>query len=205
MIILKAAIITIGVEILISILEIFTSFRYPLSAYSPYAAFFGRNEYDDSLFSERVLTYIGTTPTGFMGNPNNLATVLVLFLPFFLFMKNRKVGIMASFLILLITFYSGSRGSLVAAIILFIIYMVMYNLKRFLKFIVILPLIIIVLISLCNSLRIETILLSSSRMPIIFFIALISYSHSDLACCPLSKVDLLIAICEKSCSLLLDP
>lgn len=140
--ILNVAIITITVEIIISILEIFTNFRYPLSPYSPFSSIFGRSGFDESDFSEIALEYLATTPTGFMGNPNTLATVLVLFLPYFLFYKNRKFSIFFTFLTLVCIFYTGARGVIFTSLLVIIIYLSLYSWKKLLTFISILPLIL---------------------------------------------------------------
>lgn len=136
---IKVLLITGSTEISISLLEIFTSFRYPLSPFSKYSVVFGYNGFDETMYSERALNYLEITPTGFMGNPNDLAIVLTLILPYFLIIKNKKIAIIISLLILLVIFYTGSRGGLITAVIILLAFLGTINLARLLRYIFVLP------------------------------------------------------------------
>ena len=63
-------------------MEAFTDFRLPVSPYSNYLSYFGRNV-DLSELNESVLSYIMQSPTGFQWNPNNLAVTFLIIAPFF--------------------------------------------------------------------------------------------------------------------------
>ena len=77
--------------ILLSLLEIFTSFRWPISSLSYHNDWFGReNIVMNILKTERINGYIDSSPTVFFWNPNNLAVFLCL-----------EVGLMSFFLLLL--------------------------------------------------------------------------------------------------------
>lgn len=133
------------IEIMISLLEIFTTFRYPLSPYSSWVKYFGRSGIDWDVLTYTAVKYIETTPTGFMANPNNLATTLNLFLPYFLFLKNKKVSLFLSSAILIIIFYCGSRGNIIAYFLILFFFLSFYNLRRFSVTITLSPLIFSIL------------------------------------------------------------
>lgn len=114
------------IEIVISLLEGTTSFRYPISPYYDGVDFFNRNiGYDPSLKAS-ILEAIKNTPTGFRWNPNNLAVSMLITLPFFIFQPNRWLRYIASPAILIVILLTGSRGILIAlfvmAIFLFLFY-----------------------------------------------------------------------------------
>jgi teichuronic acid biosynthesis protein TuaE len=107
--VLKSIGIVLVVEIIFSLLESFTSFRLPISPFSEISHFFGR-EGSLHLFKASEIESILVTPTGFRGNPNNLANMMILFLPFILF---RKMNVYAKSifvaLILVVILMTGSR------------------------------------------------------------------------------------------------
>jgi len=121
--VLKAIGIVLTVELIFSLLESFTSFRLPLSPFSEISYIFGR-EGSLHLFKASEIQSILITPTGFRGNPNNLANMMILFLPFILF-KRMNVYVKSIFVVLIfiVILMTGSRLVLVAFILLFFAYL----------------------------------------------------------------------------------
>lgn len=105
------------VEIIVSLLEVFTQFRFPTSPYSQYSSYFSRSGGDLSGLSARASAYVESLPTGFMGNPNNLALLMVMLLPYFLFSNNKFVKLIGSIVIFTIIISAGSRGVFISAVI----------------------------------------------------------------------------------------
>lgn len=143
---LNVALLTLGIQMIIAFLESYTPFRYPLSNYSINAGIFGRQEFEPTKHTDNILEKIEAIPTGFMGNPNNLATVLILFLPYFLFMKNRKVGIPLSTLLMLIVINTGSRANIIASIFVIFLYIVVFNYKKIKKVLYVIPIALLILV-----------------------------------------------------------
>jgi len=129
-------------EIFISLLEIFTPFRWPISPYSEYAHIFNRQGTDFDLFSDEVVYLIKLAPTGFAGNPNNLALTLVTILPFFLFSKQWIVKLLGLTAILIITVFTGSRGAFIALLFGMMVYLFIKNKLVFIAIIISLALLI---------------------------------------------------------------
>ncbi len=105
------------VEMLIGLLESFSSFRFPISPYSQLIHLFGRKYSIPEGLQLDSIKQLLSTPTGFHWNPNNFATVMVLVLPFFFQCKNRLTKILASFLCSYLIFISNSRTAILALII----------------------------------------------------------------------------------------
>lgn len=104
----------VAIEICLSILEGLRVVRLPFSPYSPYREYFGRSPIDMNEFSEGLRDYIEALPTGFMGNPNNLASFLVIMLPFFLFHRVVLIRVFGSVSILTVVYMCGARAALIA-------------------------------------------------------------------------------------------
>jgi teichuronic acid biosynthesis protein TuaE len=102
-------------EITICLFEHLTSFRLPISPLSPLATYVGRLPYN---VAANTLDY--SIPTGFHWNPNNLAVVMTILLPFFLFYKNKFIQIMGSLSLLILIYATHSRGAMLATIIILI-------------------------------------------------------------------------------------
>lgn len=126
---LKAIGIVLIIELIFSLLESFTSFRLPISPFSEISHLFGR-EGSLHLFKVSEMESILITPTGFRGNPNNLANMMILFLPFVLF-KNMNVWIkgLIAFLIAVVIIMTGSRLVFVVFVMMFFTYLYTINLK----------------------------------------------------------------------------
>jgi teichuronic acid biosynthesis protein TuaE len=117
------------IDIFMSFLESVTSFRLPISPFSQYVTYFGRENSLNNIAFNGVITY----PTGFHWNPNNLATTLAIIFPFFLIIKK---GI-SKYLILIVTFLiivtTSSRANMISVAIIFLIYLIWYRRKLFIK------------------------------------------------------------------------
>ncbi len=111
-------------EIGISILEIFTQFRMPISPYSNYVTFFGKEPIE--LNSLDLLSQISTfnPPTGFHWNTNNLAITMILALPFFLCSNNTFSKTVGTLCITIITVFTSSRAVFLALILIFSFYLI---------------------------------------------------------------------------------
>lgn len=119
-------------EIVIAIMEIFTSFRLPTSPFSEYASLFDRKATDFGLFEDEAVEYIKSMPTAFQGNPNNLAVVMATIMPFFLFYPRLIVKVIGSLSVLLIIIMAGSRGAFIGAAFGMALYIAITHFKRFL-------------------------------------------------------------------------
>ena len=135
---------TVIFEFVIIILEIFKIFRLPTSPYSEYAALFHRKGTDFSLLdNDNIVLAIKSTPTGFYGNPNNLAVFVIMTLPFFLLSKKIYVRISGILMSLIVIIATGSRGVFIA----FLVGMVMYVFLEHRRFFFVAFLVTILLLS----------------------------------------------------------
>jgi len=123
------------VEMIISLLEMYTKFRMPLSPYSPYLSFFGR-EYVPG-FDVALMEY---TPTGFHWNPNDLAIAMCLLFPFFLLAKRWWVQLSGIVVIFLIVVATDSRACLITLFLMAVLSILLYQ-RKLLK--VVIPLLLV--------------------------------------------------------------
>jgi teichuronic acid biosynthesis protein TuaE len=110
------------IEIIMSLLEVFTPFRMPVSSLSSLVGYFGRSSDLLHNLDESVLKYTLSRPTGFHWNINDLATAMAIIYPFFLaFHKSiiKWVGIVAIITVIVAT---ASRGALAAIILMTVFY-----------------------------------------------------------------------------------
>jgi teichuronic acid biosynthesis protein TuaE len=119
------------IEFIVSFLEIFRIFRWPTSPYSKYAPLFNRNPKNFSYLNDKALLVIESMPTGFSGNPNDLAVLIVMVLPFFLFSQKFYIRILGIILSLIIIGFTGSRGVFIAFCIGMIVYFFMQYRRLF--------------------------------------------------------------------------
>jgi len=117
----RAASIVFIFEIILSLMEVFTDFRLPISRYSDMANYFGR----ESILTKEVLEnndlqYMFSMPTGFHWNPNNLSAVMVIVFPFFLNYKRPIVALIGSIAIVTIIVASGARICFLALCLVFL-------------------------------------------------------------------------------------
>ncbi len=113
----KALSIAFIIELGLSVLEVLRIVRYPISPLSPYVGLFGRaaEAEDFSLYSSLVTEYTMRRPTGFEWNINNLAVLMLMLLPFFVFLKKRLYSRIGVILTLLNIVMSASRGVFIGA------------------------------------------------------------------------------------------
>ncbi len=128
---IRAFLILLGIEIVLSLLEAFTPFRYPISPQSTLAAYFGREMLlEPWTMAKKTLEVVTSYPTGFRWNPNNLATVLNLFLPFILMQRQRGVKAAGAGSILLIIVMTSSRINLAVCILIIALYLIFFSTHR---------------------------------------------------------------------------
>lgn len=113
-------------EILIALLESFNVIRLPISPYSNIVGFFGRNSKLPGL-PDRIQVLFEHTPTGFNWNQNNLAFVMNLILPFFLFAKKNLVKIVGALSIYFIIYRTQSRVNIIAYFMIIAIVILFIN------------------------------------------------------------------------------
>jgi len=115
------------VEIIFSLLESLTSFRLPISPFSNIVSFFGREPSLQPTLDSFALPSIIQPPTGFQWNPNDLAIAMLIIVPFFLFLKQNFLKLIAISSILIIIIMTSSRSVLLSVGLLFIIYLIFYK------------------------------------------------------------------------------
>ena len=118
------------IEMVISLLEMYTKFRMPLSPFSPYLSFFGR-EYNPG-FDVAIME---DTPTGFHWNPNDLAIAMTLIFPFFMLAKRWWVQLAGIIVIFLIVIADDSRGSLISLVLMTVLSILLFQ-RKLLKIVV---------------------------------------------------------------------
>jgi teichuronic acid biosynthesis protein TuaE len=112
------------VEMAFCLLEMTGRFRLPISPYSRYVAYFGRDVTlaDTHAAAWNVLRHV---PTGFEWNPNNLATTMLIVFPFLLNHKSRLVRIVGSASILFIVLSAMSRANVLAYVLVVMAYLLL--------------------------------------------------------------------------------
>lgn len=115
------------IELILGLLESFTSFRLPVSPYSEYVSFFGRTSELETLSPEVEIESLERSATGFEWNPNNMAIAMEMVFPFFLFYRKIWVKVIGFLAILAIVIFSSSRGVFIALSFMLAIYLVLYK------------------------------------------------------------------------------
>ena len=105
-------------EIIICLLEMYSSFRYPISPYSELVSYFGHGYKIDLNISSSVKSLILSVPTGFHWNPNNLATLISLAIPFTLLNTNKWIKYTGTLLLLLVLGATNSRAGMLSVSIM---------------------------------------------------------------------------------------
>ena len=101
------------VVLFISLLEIYTDFRWPISMLSNNNALLGQDNLVDSLLKKELIPgYLMSSPTSFFWNPNNLAFALCFFLPFTLRFHWKNYVLFC--IMLLVIIQTGSRLTMIA-------------------------------------------------------------------------------------------
>ena len=98
------------IEIVLSVLEAFTSFRLLISPFSNYVTYFGREPSLQPALDSFSLVSLIQPPTGFQWNPNDLALTMIILVPFFLFLKKSLLKWIALFAITMIIIMTASRS-----------------------------------------------------------------------------------------------
>lgn len=142
----KAISIVFIIEMFFSLLEAFTRFRLPISPFSPYVHYFGREASELNIFTPQVQEYLYSMPTGFQWNPNSLAATMCIVLSFMLFHENRFIKYLGSISILVIIYATNSRGALLAAVIIIFGYLFLY-VREYTKILLSLSILIVLLVS----------------------------------------------------------
>jgi teichuronic acid biosynthesis protein TuaE len=75
-------------------------------------------------------------PTGFYGNPNNLAVFMLTILPFFLFLKKTYLRVFGIFFVFTVIIFTGSRGCFIAFVAGIGIYFLLKNKRLFFTLII---------------------------------------------------------------------
>ena len=115
-------------ELIVSLFESFTLFRWPISPYSSFHSFFGKESSDLILYNQLSSTLFNP-PTGFHWNTNNLALTMLLILPFFLCYHKLVVKFIGLVSITLIIVLSASRAVFLGLIFVFCFYMILIKKK----------------------------------------------------------------------------
>lgn len=166
---------TFTFEAVISLLEIFTPFRWPISPFSNHVHLFGRRlgvNFNDT----NIMQIISSIPTGFQWNPNNLAITFLIILPFFLNYNGLVVKFFGSLLIITIIIYTDSRGVLISCIFLLLLWSIL-RFKRFLIFVFLFIFFIVVLSFHSRNMIINKIFCSVDALK--FYFSEESYQHTD--------------------------
>ncbi len=113
----------IFIEIFIGLIESFTIFRMPISSYSSFAPFFGKepvnfSEFDNIFFFSKI-----RPPTGFRWNTNDLAICMIISLPFFLCNKKTLVKVFGILSITAVVLMTASRAVFLAMLLIYFLYL----------------------------------------------------------------------------------
>lgn len=127
------------IEIVFSLLEVFTEFRLPISPFSPYVVYFGREMKISENLDVDAIQYLLQAPTGFQWNPNNLAVTFLIILPFFLIHNNKLIRFIGFASVTVIIIMSGSRGVFIALCFMMVFYLFLLDMKKLLISLFILP------------------------------------------------------------------
>ncbi len=117
------------IEISISMIESFTSFRMPISSYSQISQLFGKDPVNFSSVNNSFLSPIFTPPTGFRWNTNDLAICMIIVLPFFLCNKNTMNKALGILLITTIIIMTASRAVFLALLLVYSLYLLFVKKK----------------------------------------------------------------------------
>ena len=112
-----------SIELVIALMESFTSFRWPISPYSSWHSFFRKDSVDFFTYSNPLFYSQFQPPTGFHWNTNNLAITMLMILPFFLCSKKLQINIIGSISISLIIFFSSSRAVFLGLVLVYSFYL----------------------------------------------------------------------------------
>ena len=111
-------------QLLIALFESFTIFRMPISSYSSFSSYFGKEEIDSFASNNILLTTGFVPPTGFHWNTNNLGIAMLITLPFFLCSNKIIYKLFGVISITAITVMTASRAVFLGLIIIYCLYLI---------------------------------------------------------------------------------
>ena len=111
-------------QLLIALLESFTIFRMPISSYSSFSSYFGKEEINSFASNNILLTTSFVPPTGFHWNTNNLGIAMLITLPFFLCSNRMIFKLFGVISITAITIMTASRAVFLGLIIIYCLYLI---------------------------------------------------------------------------------
>lgn len=119
------------VEIIISILEVTTDFRLPVSKLSYLLPYFNRDIFlTPEILAKNDNSYLFSMPTGFQWNPNSLSALLCIAFPFFLGYSKKIVSVLGSLVVVFLVVSAGARASFFTLIVVYIVYFILYANKK---------------------------------------------------------------------------
>ena len=110
------------IELIIALLESFTSFQMPISRYSELASIFGKTPQENFEYSASSLFFNTSPPTGFHWDTNDLALAMLLILPFFMVSNKISTKIIGITSIMTIIAMASSRSVFFGLILIFLVY-----------------------------------------------------------------------------------
>ena len=110
------------IELIIALLESFTSFQMPISRYSELASMFGKTPQPNYENSVASLFLNSNPPTGFHWDTNDLALAMLLILPFFIISNKSSIKIIGITSILAVIAMASSRSVFFGLITIFLVY-----------------------------------------------------------------------------------
>lgn len=122
--------IIVALDVMFSVFEAFTSFRLPVSPYSRFVEYFGREATINASLEDRVVQNFLSSPTGFQWNPNDLAATLIIFLPFCLFHRSMTLRVIGGLSMATVIFFTGSRASYIGLALVVLVWAIAFSAKR---------------------------------------------------------------------------
>jgi len=123
--------IVIMIELIICVLEVFTSFRLPISRNSFLLPMFDRSiVLTSEALAQNDWKYLMSMPTGFHFNPNDLSTALCIVFPFLLLSRIGWIKHSMPFVIVFLVVASGARIAFLALSVIYLVYFIFYADKR---------------------------------------------------------------------------
>ena len=110
------------IEMIIGLLESFTSFQMPISRYSKWASIFSKVPQENFEYGASSLFFQRSPPTGFHWDTNDLALVMLLILPFFIINNKTITKIIGISTIITIIAMASSRSVFIGLISIFLFY-----------------------------------------------------------------------------------
>jgi len=117
------------VELVFALLESFTNFRLPISPYSSFLHYFGKEAVNFSELDNIFVYSDFRPPTGFHWNTNNLAIAMVMILPFFLCSHQIGFKVLGTLAISIIIVLAASRAVFLGLILILCLYLIVIKKK----------------------------------------------------------------------------